>query len=355
MIVLRLAPAPCWQRWDGDRLIAGAAGWPTPDAAAGCPLVLAVPGEAAALHWIDLPDLAPAQAAAAARLALADQLGETDAHIAVAGNMGLAAGPRAVAVVARTAMAGWLAELAQRGLTASCVIPDPLLLPLPASGWAVMQAGGRVLARRAGAAFAAEPDLAVLLIGDDPVVPAELAAPAADGLDLLTGDFAGISRWRAPVGLRRQWTAIAAAIAALWLAGDAAALLRARSAASAADAETLALARPLLPAGADNAAAALAGLKTAARQRGADGGLAAVAGPVVQALNTGSTGGAQRPAAGLASLAYAPATGLVAGVAGGPAQAQALAAAMSEAGLTVTTGATRAAADTSITDVTVRQ
>ncbi|WP_353216183.1 type II secretion system protein GspL [Sandarakinorhabdus sp.] len=346
MIVLRLAPAPCWQRWEGDRLIAAGAGWPPADPAV--PLVLAVPGEAAVLHWLGLPDLAPAQAAAAARLALADQLGEADAHIAVASHADPVSGQRAVAVVARADMAGWLAELARRGLTASRIIPDPLLLPLPAAGWAVLHADGRVLARRAGAAFAAEADLAALLIGDDPVVPSDLRAPADDGLDLLTGDFARSSRWQTPAHLWRQWAMIAAAAAGIWLAGDAAALLRARSAASAADADTLALARPALPAGADDAAGALAGLKTIARQRGADGGLAALAAPVVQAL-------AQRQGAGLASLTYTPSAGLVAGVAGGPAEAQALAAALGGSGLTVTTGATRAAADTSITDVTVQQ
>jgi len=85
-----------------------------------------------------------------------------------------------------------------------------------------------------------------------------------------------------------------------------------------------------------------------ARQRGADGGLAALAAPVVQAL-------AQRPGAGLGSLSYTPAGGLVAGVAGGASEAQALAAALAPTGLTVTTGATRATADASLTDVTVRK
>jgi general secretion pathway protein L len=171
-----------------------------------------------------------------------------------------------------------------------------------------------------------------------------LAPPVPDALNLLVGDFGPITRWQAPAGLWRRWAVLAASIVVLWLAGDGAALLRARAAASDADAQTLALARPLLPAGAEDGAAALAGLAAIARQRGADGGLASLAAPVVQAL-------AQRPGAGLGSLSYTPVGGLVAGVAGGPAEAQALAAALAASGLTVSTGATRATADASITDV----
>lgn len=341
MIILHLEPAVRWQRWDGDRLIASAAGWPE---AVAEPLVLAVPGEAVALHWLDLPDLTPAQAAAAARLALADRLGEADPHIAVTPGIG----PRAVAVVSRTAMAGWLAELARHGLVAGRLIPDPLLLPVPAAGWTVARDGTRVLARGPGAAFAAEADLAALLIGTDPVAEGQPGPPDPDALNLLVGDFAPVTRWQAPPGLWRRWALLAAMLAGLWLAGDVAALLRARAVAAAADAETVALARPLLPAGAEDGAAALTDLRGLARQRGADGGLAAFATPVMQAL-------AARPGAGLGSLAYTPAGGLVAGVAGGGTEAQALAAALAPTGLSVSIGATRAAADTSITDVTVRK
>ena len=103
-VLVTLVPRVRWQRSDGT----GGAGWPAPD---GSPLVLAVPGEAVALHWLDLPDLAPAQAAAAARMALADRLAEADPHITVAQGSGL----RPVAVVAREQMAGWLAEAARAG------------------------------------------------------------------------------------------------------------------------------------------------------------------------------------------------------------------------------------------------
>jgi general secretion pathway protein L len=71
----------------------------------------------------------------------------------------------------------------------------------------------------------------------------------------------------------------------------------------------------------------------------------------VQALSARQQAGL---GAGLASLTYTPAGGLVAGVAGGAGEAQALADALGTAGLAATTGTTRATADGSISDVTVR-
>lgn len=335
-MLVSLAPAPRWQRLDGARVLAAGDGWPQPDAAT--PLVLAVPGEAVVLHWLDLPDLAPAQAAAAARLALAERLAETDPHIAVAPGSGL----RPVAAVAREQMAAWLAEAARAGWKPAALIPDPLLLPAPASGWAVAHDGARMLARSRTSAFALETELAAAIIGTDATMAAQPALPDSLPLDLLVGEYAPVTRWQPDARQLRRLALLAAAIAGLWLGGDLAALLRARSAASAADAQTVALAP-----GSSDGAAALAALQTQAQARGAAGGLAALAGPVVQAL-------AARPGAGLASLAYTPSGGLVAGVAGGAGEAQALAAALAQTGLNASVGATRATADGSISDVTVR-
>lgn len=331
MILVTLAPTPRWQHSDGR----SGAGWPAAD---GAPIVIAVPGEDVALHWLDLPDLAPAQAAAAARLALADRLAEADPHLAVAPG----SGRRPVAVVARTAMAGWLAEAARAGVTPTALIPDPLLLPVPASGWAVQAEAGRVLARSADAGFAAEAELAAAIIGAAPTTPARPCLPDPLPLNLLVGDYAQVSRWQPDRRQVKRLALLAAACAGLWLLGDVAALLRARSAAGDADAQLLALAP-----GATDGAAALAAVDAQARQRGAAGGLAALAGPVVAAISA-------RPGAGLASMTYTPSAGLVAGVSGGAGDAQALAAALATSGLSATVAATRATADGSISDVTVR-
>lgn len=340
MILVRLAPTVTWQRFADGRETASGAGWP----AAGEPVVLAVPGEDVTLHWLDLPDLAPAQAAAAARMLLADGLGEADPHIAVAPGSGL----RTVAVAGRTAMSEWLANLAANGLSASAIVPDPLLLPMPANGWSVLAQDSRTLARCADAAFAAETELAALLIGDAPTAPARIGLPDPLPINLLSGDYAPVTRWQPPAGLARRFAVLAAVLAGLWLAGDVAALLRARSAVADADAATLALARPFLPAGAEDGAAALAQLQAVARQRGADGGLAALAAPLTAAI-------AQRNSAALASLSYTPSGGLTAGVAGGEGEARALAAAIQSAGLSARAGLTRASSDGSITDVAVQK
>jgi general secretion pathway protein L len=344
MMLVQLAPAPRWQRFEAGRLVAAGSGWP---AMAAEPVTVAIPGEAVALHWLDLPALAPAQASAAARLMLGDQLSESDPHLVVASG----AGKRPVAVVARTAMAGWLAELAAHELVPAALVPEPLLLPAPDIGWAVQRDDTRVIARSAEAGFAAEADLAALLIGDAPTRPGTLTPADPAPLNLLCGDFAPATRWQPPAGLARRAAVMAVALAGLWLAGDVAALLRAQAAARAADAEVMALARPLLPAGAENGTAALAQLRSLARQRGADGGLAALAAPLTTALAAQQAAGT---GAGLASLSYTPAGGLVAGIAGGEAEARVLAEALAAAGLTARAGLPRATADGTITEVTVQ-
>ncbi|WP_235927785.1 type II secretion system protein GspL, partial [Sandarakinorhabdus rubra] len=115
MILLRLAPSPSWQRLADGVVVASGNGWPAADE----PVVIAVPGEAVTLHWLDLPALAPLQAAAAARLMLGDRLGEADPHVVVAAG----SGPRPVAVVARSAMTSWLADCTAAGITPAALVP----------------------------------------------------------------------------------------------------------------------------------------------------------------------------------------------------------------------------------------
>jgi general secretion pathway protein M len=185
-----------------------------------------------------------------------------------------------------------------------------------------------VLARSASAAFAAEPELAAAIIGTDATTPAQPALPDPLPLDLLSGEYAQVARWQPDRTQLKRLALLAAAVAGLWLGSDVAALLRASSAASAADAELMTLA----PSTTDGPSA-FAALQAQAQQRGAAGGLAALAGPVVQALSA-------RPGAGLAGLSYTPAGGLVAGVAGGGGEAKALADALGIAGLAASPGTT---------------
>ncbi|MGZ8998382.1 MAG: hypothetical protein ACXW2T_05945, partial [Allosphingosinicella sp.] len=100
-------------RWllfeSGSVILRGEFGEPLPMPAN---VVVAVPGEKVAIHWLELADsLAPAQAAAAARLLLADVSAEPIAQLHVA--VGLAEGGRTpVALVANRQMVLWLASAA---------------------------------------------------------------------------------------------------------------------------------------------------------------------------------------------------------------------------------------------------
>ena len=169
----------------------------------GAPVVLVVPGEAAAIHWLDLDaGLTPAQATAAARLMLADMSAEPMAAVHVA--IGRAeAGRTPVAIVRKALMADWLGQAASRGLRPLHAVPSPFLLPVPTQGVLRRNRGDVADFRGESLAFTLEPELAGALLGDAPVVTPEdaeledgLFERAADPpLDLLQGEFASRRPW----------------------------------------------------------------------------------------------------------------------------------------------------------------
>ena len=81
-------------------------------------LIAALPGEDIVLHWVELPRLAPAQAAAAARELAADVAARSiaDTHVAL-GPPG-EDGKRVLALVDNDRVRGWLQRLAALGLDA---------------------------------------------------------------------------------------------------------------------------------------------------------------------------------------------------------------------------------------------
>lgn len=228
--------APAWLRLaDGrirDRGTALAA-IPPRDAADGAErIVLVAPGEAVALHWIELPDLAPDQARAAARLLAADVAAEPldRLHVAVgaaeeqalAGAGSGAMRARPMAMVASAALTDWLAQAQAHALDPDHVVPEPLLIPPPAADagerhW--LREDGLVVARGAASAHVAEPALAALVADggaqpiDDAAFEGGLAgALAALPLDLRQGAFARRRRWRLDRGLARRLALLAALI-----------------------------------------------------------------------------------------------------------------------------------------------
>ena len=205
---------------------------------------LAVPGAEVAIHWLDLADgLAPAQAAAAARLMLADASAEglADMHVAV----GLPERDLTpVALVPAARMRAWIAR------DPDIVVPTSLLL-LPSEEGLVRRDAGRTAPdyRAAAAAFSVEPELARLLVGEAPTaIVDEAAFEAGLGaalsppvLNLRQGAFARSRQWRVDGSSLRRVGWLALALAALSLVVQLALIISYSSSASRIEDEAAAL------------------------------------------------------------------------------------------------------------------
>ena len=203
----------------GDEVVAGP----------GVATALAVPGAEVAIHWLDLAEnLAPAQAAPAARLMLADASAESLAfmHVAVGRPEH---GLTPVAVVPVTLMTDWSST------DPDLILPSPLLLIPPAQGL-VRHDGGRAAPdyRGQGAAFSVEPELAALLAGgaevtmiDEERFEAGLGqALAAPVINLRQGAFARRRQWVVDKGSVRRVALLALALVAATLILQVATIMR---------------------------------------------------------------------------------------------------------------------------------
>ena len=212
----------------------------------GTPVILAVPGAEVSIHWLDLAgDLAAAQAAAAARLMLADAVAAplADMHVAV-GRPELGLTP--AAIVPAALMAHWLSL----GLDPDAIVPETMLLVPPEAGFHRRDRGAIANFRGPAAAFSIEPELANALTDDAPIttlaerdfeagLPAVLAAPP---LDLRQGTFARRRQWTAERGNLRRVALLALVLAAATLLVQLATLLSYAFAADAAEQEAANLA-----------------------------------------------------------------------------------------------------------------
>lgn len=162
-------------------------------------VVLAVPGSDVALHWLELEgEPTPAQAAAAARLRLADEIaGPIETMHVAAGRR--EKGLTAIAAVPVARMQAWLDAARGLDMEPEVVIPAPLLLLAPGEGLVRYQGGAPAADYRGVAqAFAIEDELAALLVGDasvaeigDAVREAGFGPALADpAINLRQGPFA---------------------------------------------------------------------------------------------------------------------------------------------------------------------
>lgn len=343
-----------WLRLVGPEVTERGAGLPVPmtDEA----IIAVVPGDAVALHWVALPPLAPAQAAAAARMLAADVSAVPPELTHVAIGAAGASELRPLGIVATAVMIGWLARLGDAGIVPERIVPAPLLLPEPADGVTVVAHDGLWLARGPGLALGAEPGLAALMLGDAAVTEIDTAAfeaglaaaIAAAPLDLRQGAFAVARRWRVEPRRWRRLAVLAAALLVAVVVTDLAGLFRYSLEADRAEVALADAARAALPRGAVVTSPRADVTARLAALGAGGGGFAALAAPLVSAVR-------DRPGVTLRSLAYAPATGLVATVATPSAgDRDAVVAGVNAAGMIATVAAPREQGGQLLADVTVR-
>ena len=222
-----------------------------PDARPWVRVVLAVPGTDVTLHWLELADdLTAVQAAAAARLRIADEAPEPASELHIAAGR-VERGLTCVAVVPAERMSAWIAAAKALGVEPDIVLPAPLLLMAPGEGL-VRYAGGPVPDYRGVArAFSIEDELASVLVGDTPVTDIDdggreagfgpaLAAPA---INLRQGVFARRREWAIDWPRVRRMAALAAVLLLLSLAIQLVTIMRTTFAADRVQAEATELRR----------------------------------------------------------------------------------------------------------------
>lgn len=221
----------------------------------GCVVMLLPPAGLTTLHWALHPDLPVRQARAAARLsALAGSISGAESLFAATDDNDDPARPHIVAVVDRADLQHWLLWAQHHGLDPDILVPPALLLPVPEAGFARGAIGDAEILR--GVDLALSGDMAMpALIGDAMVqdVPADIiisnAINALDAppLNLRQGDFG--KRVRRVVD-RKVMQRMALWCGLILLASLLMALIdigRQHFEASRLDAESLALARTVLP------------------------------------------------------------------------------------------------------------
>lgn len=243
------SPGRWWLLDSGGIIVRGEGHEPVPAARR---TILAVPGEQVAIHWLELAEeLAPAQAAAAARLFLADASAEplADLHVAVGRPE---QGRTPVALVPARQMMRWLASAEAAGLEPVAMIPSPMLLVAPAEGCSSRDRGHVTDFRGSAVAFSLELALAADLLGGSQPEPVSTERFEADlpsvlagtPLDLRQGPFARRRNWVSEPGQVRRIAGFALAFLLLTLALQVAMILRYTFAADALEAETRSLASP---------------------------------------------------------------------------------------------------------------
>ncbi|MEC3949503.1 type II secretion system protein GspL [Sphingobium sp. HWE2-09] len=275
---------PHWMRIiDGALVQAGeGANWLAACGIAALPdqarVLLVPPAALVTLHWVAHPDLPVRQGRAAARLAvLAGGLAPSDQLFAAADINEDPARPHIVAMASRRDMQQWLLWAQHHGLDPDIIVPAPLLLPEPESGYVRGVIGGEAVLRGVDIAIGADMMLPEL-VGDGPIVDVApgvvegraIAALDMPPLDMRQGDFAKRVRRAVDgrlIGRIALWSGLLL-LASLLIALIG--LAKQHGEVSRLDADSLALAQQVLP-GATDASQALAEMEGKLAARGAGG------------------------------------------------------------------------------------
>jgi general secretion pathway protein L len=322
----------------------------------GAPVVAVAPGEEVTLRWLDLPTgLTPAQAAGAARLMAGELSAQPidELHVAAGAEPDEDAGARCIGLVPMESMRLWLARLEEAGFDAERMVPETLLLPAPAEGFATRDLGGLRLYRARDEAFAAEPELGELLLAGRAAVEMEGDAGLAEGLaqvplDLRQGPFARRRDWRVAPARARRLAVLAAALMLVSLAVQIVAIARYSFAADAAEAETRRIAAAALPRSPGIADPDAALTQRLAELQGGGAGFSATAGALFEAVKA-------TPNVELSALAFAPDGVLRATAqADSPAALEALRQRIEAGGFAAEAGPPRSGGGRRVTDLMVR-
>jgi general secretion pathway protein L len=347
-----------WMRLDDGIVAARGSGLDGAEAHRNAPAVLVVPGEAVALRWIELPaGLSEAQAAGAARMMAAELSAQpvSELHVAVGRDESEAEGRRCVGLVPAETMRAWLDEAREAGFAVERAVPETLLISPPEEGVAAAGSGALGLYRARGEAFAMEPGVAALLLGERPVLELDSAAWESGlsealeraPLDLRQGPFGRRRSWKVEGNRLRRLALMVAVLLLSSLAVQVATIARYSFAADAADEETRRIAATALPryAGEPGPSALRARLS---ELRGGGAGFTATAAVLFDAVKA-------TPNAEISGLSFMPDGALHATVqSDSPASIQAVGQRVEAAGFRAETAVPRAAGGRRIAEMTVR-
>lgn len=315
-----------------------------------------VPAADVIVRTIELRDLADLQAQGAARMALADTslLPAEALHVAVGRSD--AEGRRVAIGVPAAQLAAYLAAWAEGGIDPDHLIGAPLLLARPEEGFVRGYVGDGEVVRGVETAFADDPSLTPLIVGDAPLVTVDqatleaglVAAVEFPEADLRHGAFAKRRRWNVDMARLRRMALLTLVLGVLILATQIVTIVRTNARAAAIETDTLVQAAAVLPPGSTVTDPVLQAEARLATMQGAGAGFEILSAAMAAAVSA-------TPNVDLGSMIFDGEGGLRATVRGtSPGDLDAVAAKLTASGLAVVPGPIVAGQGRPYRDIAVR-